>query len=177
MGEKEGVVALAGCGEFIARAKEGWTAGARVFVSVAKAGVDGDEEAEVRRRYNGRPDELYCRRTARRWSVWRRAAAARAADAERAVVDAEREMKRRRGTTGCVREEGAGVGFVGYRWDTDEVVYAACDKINGKKALRERMLAKYGSVEAADEVGLREKAEIMAQTKELFHTKVMNRFA
>lgn len=170
VGVEEG---LRGDGAYECRARRAWEEGQGVLVGVWKERMVVDCEADVRRRYAGRPDELYRRKTSRRWSVWRRAAAARASDAERAVVDAEREMKRRRGAVADIGTS----SFVGYGWDNEARVYQFCDKINGKKELRERMLRKYGTREDGAEIGPREKAEIMAQTKELFHTKVMNRFA
>lgn len=183
-------VRKAGSGTWAARARGIWEAGGLSVTCLGKRVRERGEEEEVvveveewvvdvddvRRRYTGKPDELYRRRTARRWAVWRRAVGAAAAAQGKVVACAEREMKRRRGADMLDSASGGDVGFKAYGWDNKKNCYMFCDKITEKKGMREGMLRKYGEVSTVVEMSRREKAEEMAQTKELFHTRVMNRF-
>lgn len=140
--------------------------------------VQQDTYADVLKRYTGKPDELYRRKVARRFATWRRTRLVQESEERRIVADAEREMKRRRGHDLLLSERKAGESsFAPFLFDNSNNAFAYSTKISAKKALRESMLEKYTSAAPDEEISSRDRAEEVAHTKELFHTRVMNRFA
>lgn len=138
-----------------------------------------DTGEEVRKRYAGRPDELYRRKTARKFATWTRQRKQREQEILETLSRAENEMKRRRGhdhlLSGRKAEDSS---FLPFLFELDSSTYAFSSKITEAPKLRKVMLEKYSVVnqESADDLNTWEKAQHAAETNPLFHTRVMNRF-
>lgn len=139
-----------------------------------------DTFEEVRKRYAGRPDELYRRKTARRFATWRRQRKQKEAETLRKASRAESEMKRRRGHDHLLTERKTGdSSFAPFLFELDSNTYAFSSRITEAPKLRKVMIEKYSTASGEGEGNLNgwEKAQQAAETNPLFHTRVMNRFA
>jgi hypothetical protein len=127
--------------------------------------------------YGGLPDEVYRRKHSKRYAVFRRQEKARAREEIRILASAEREMKRRRGHDLLLTDRLVGeTDFAPFLFDNANNCYAFSSKISDKKTMRAAMVQKYSTVIADSGMSGIELAEHHANTKELFHTRVMNRF-
>lgn len=136
--------------------------------------------AEVRKRYLGKPDELYRRRTARRYAVWRRNRDELRREMERKEMFAEKEMKRRRGSDRLHSDRAAGdASFVPFMYEPGSHAYAFSSKITEAPKLRKVMVERYsqGACVQGESINRWERAKLAAETNPMFHNKVMNRFS
>ncbi|PXF49894.1 hypothetical protein BWQ96_00054 [Gracilariopsis chorda] len=139
-----------------------------------------DTFEEVKSRYAGKPDELYRRKTARKFARWRRKR--REGEQEKLAVElkAEKEMKRRRGyDQRLTSREARDSSFAPFLFETNCQAYAYSTKITEAPKLRKVMIQKYNdSDEAKQHVPDQwERALQAAKSTPLFHTRVMNRFS
>ncbi|CDF77443.1 unnamed protein product [Chondrus crispus] len=164
--------------QFLARAREGFDCGMPGLLSMGGKGVAvGDTFEEVRKRYAGRPDELYRRKTARRFARWRRQKLEREAELSRTASRAESEMKRRRGYDHLLTDRRAGdSSFAPFLYELEGNAYAFSSKITEAPKLRKVMIDKYSARDGATVTDGWERAQQVAEQNPLFHTRVMNRF-
>lgn len=151
-----------------------------VMVNGPKSATHFDTFEEVKSRYAGMPDELYRRKTARRFARWRRKR--RELEIEKVATElrAEKEMKRRRGyDQRLTSREARDSSFAPFLFETDCHAYAYSTKITEAPKLRKAMIEKYNdSDEARQDVPDQwERALNGARSTPLFHTRVMNRFS
>lgn len=137
-----------------------------------------DTFEEVRKRYIGKPDEIYRRRTARKYARYRREKREREAEALKQSTRAEMEMKRRRGHDHLLTARDNGdASFAPFLFELDSNAYAFSSKITDAPKLRKLMIDKYSKDDnGANDVNGWQKAHLAAETNPLFHTRVMNRF-
>lgn len=137
-----------------------------------------DTFEQVLRIYASKPDELYRRKTARKFARWRRKR--RELEIERLAdeANAENEMKRRRGHDQLLTtREARDSSFAPFLFQSKSHAYAYSTKITKAPALRKAMIEKYSTSNAALVPDQWELAQRKAETMPLFHTRVMNRFS
>lgn len=171
-----------GYSQYVVRARKGFLNRRRevlpLRVEGTKCKVDCAEE--VMMRYGSMPDEIYRRKSARRYAVWKRLRREEEERHARYVRRAEAEMRKRRGhdlTLSSLDETEK--CFKPFVFEQEENAYAFSSKISQAPKLRKTMLTKY-SVPAPQapvrELDSLQRAQLVAETKSLFHTRVMNRF-
>ncbi|CAN8061570.1 unnamed protein product [Agarophyton chilense] len=156
--------------------------GKRNLVQINKTTLEThrDDCEEVSRRYVGKPDELYRRKTARKFAKWRRQQREQEKEKMAAEIRAEKEMKRRRGYDHRLTERKARDStFAPFLFDTSCNAYAYSSKITEAPKLRKVMITKYTDADESsnEQEDQWERAREAAKTNPLFHTRVMNRFA
>lgn len=140
-----------------------------------------DTFEDVKRIYSGKPDELYRRKTARKFATWRRKH--REAEKERVYqeLQAENVMKKRRGYDQILTSRTSGdASFAPFLFDLNNQTYAFSSKITEAPKLRKIMVDKYSAETSSSDghvLNNWQKAHQAAENNPLFHTKVMNRFA
>ncbi|KAI0562011.1 hypothetical protein FGB62_68g171 [Gracilaria domingensis] len=166
----------------VSRCRVLYSEGKRILVRVNKTvlGESLDDFEEVRKRYLGKPDELYRRKTARKFARWRRQQREKEKQKVAAEIRAEKEMKRRRGYDHrLTMREARDATFAPFLFDTSCNAYAYSSKITEAPKLRKIMMTKYSDTRKSSD-GQQdqwERARQAAETNPLFHTRVMNRFA
>lgn len=139
-----------------------------------------DSAEDVRARYLGRPDEIYRRKTARKYATWRRVRLEEERKQRGRVGVAESQMRRRRGhdllLSGRKADDSS---FAPFLFESGERAYAFSSRISEAPKLRKVMVDKYTEhkkMENGEEGDQWERAERAAEENPLFHTRVMNRF-
>lgn len=142
-----------------------------------------DSAEEVRARYLGRPDEIYRRKTARRYATWRRLRLEEERKQRGRVGMAESHMRRRRGHDLLLSGRRADdSSFAPFLFESGERAYAFSSRISEAPKLRKVMVKKYTEHKKVEDSGAQiecdqwERAQRAAKENPLFHTRVMNRF-
>jgi hypothetical protein len=189
-------VAKSTLAEHVIRARGAYDAGSRVLLSrwhvLSADDVEGGNalververivsiqlSAPPREAYGGGPQaQLYRRIAARRFAAWRREQRAMEAADSLTLREAEHEMKRRRGHDLLLTGRRVGeTAFAPFLFDNANNTMVWSSKISEKPSLRAAMLQKYSSPDPASCIDQKGLAHHHAETKELFHTRVMNRF-
>lgn len=155
-----------GYAQHVARcmARQGLSSKRRVYAAL-------DTAASVRAIYAGLPDELYRRRTGRRYGRWRRTVGATGP-----LEKAEAEMARRRGHD-RLRTSSAPDSPTTFEFDGG-AEYAFSTRITAAPRLQAAMMAKYNSPAPRPlvQVDARARAVAFAEQRPMFHTRVMDRF-
>lgn len=131
--------------------------------------------AAVALRYAGRPDELYRRQSGRRFAAHRRACREAAVGRATKELKAEAEMARRRGGDRLRSAPGA----PRYVFDGGDHAYVYGSRISQAPRLRESMLRKYSAPAPQPLAPVPDALQIAkqcAESRPMFHTRVMNRF-
>lgn len=127
--------------------------------------------------YHGMPDEIYRRKAAKRYVAWKKKVRELESEKQSAIVFAEQEMKRRRGHDLLLSTRiSTQRDFAPFLFENSNTCFAFSSKISQKAALCESMVKKYSSSEEPKQTALVASALHVANTKQLFHSKVMNRF-
>lgn len=138
-----------------------------------------DSAEAVHKRYAGKPDEIYRRKTSRRYAVWRRQQRQIQLANSQKVAKAEHAMRDSRGLDQLMTHRPAGDrSFAPFLFDLESRAYAFSSRISEAPKLRNAMLQKYSVSHASGNAtdSLRT-ARLAAEVNPLFHTRVMNRFA
>lgn len=154
----------------------------------------------VRRKYAGKPDEIYRRKNSKRYAAWKRRVQDMAKASQSRVQSAEHKMRSSRGYDQLLTQRSYGdTSFAPFLFDTESHAFAFSSKISEAPKLRKVMLDKYTSSDERNKkytlescttstatngdacpqhqvVDSLQKAHVAAQTNPLFHTRVMNRF-
>lgn len=156
----------------------------------------------VRRKYAGKPDEIYRRKNSKRYAAWKRRVQEMAKASQSRVQSAEHKMRSSRGFDQLLTQRSYGdTSFAPFLFDTESHAFAFSSKISEAPKLRKVMLDKYASSDKRNKkytletcatsstamnaskgspqhqvVDSLQKAHVAAQTNPLFHTRVMNRF-
>lgn len=170
---------VSGFGQHVARCQEGLRAGlTTLYARGMRKHTRLDSFEDVKRRYVGKPDEVYRRKTARKFATFRKQRQQMEGVSLQALGLAEVEMKRRRGHDHLLTSRATGdSSFAPFLFELDSNAYAFSSKITEAPKLRKVMINKY-SARTDFERGPNalEKAKQVAETNPLFHTRVMNRF-
>lgn len=162
------------CEEILLRGEN--TISARIEV----VSVVCDTFEDVRRRYKGRPDEIYRRKTARKYATWKRMQREQERLKKEGYMKAENEMKRRRGHDQLLTSRPTGdASFAPFLYELNNNTYAYSSKITEAPKLRKIMIDKYtGDTDGGNQdLNQWQRAQQAAETNPLFHTRVMNRFS
>lgn len=138
-----------------------------------------DSAEAVHKRYAGKPDEIYRRKTSRRYAVWRRQQRQAQLAESQKVSKAEHAMRDSRGVDQLMTHRSVGDrSFAPFLFDLESRAYAFSSRISEAPKLRNAMLQKYSVPKASGNAtdSLRT-ARLAAEVNPLFHTRVMNRFA
>lgn len=168
-----------GFAQHVSRCQEGFRAGiSKLHAHGTTKKVNLDTFDEVKRRYAGRPDEVYRRKTARKFATFRRQRRQMEEEESKRTMSAETEMRRRRGHDYLLTSREVGdSSFAPFLYELDSKAYAYSSKITEAPKLRKVMMNKYlARNDAAGEPNAVEKARLAAESNRLFHTRVMNRF-
>lgn len=133
---------------------------------------------ETRRRYAGKPDEMYRRKNSRKFASWRRRMQElRLATAKRAE-NAETNMRATRGYDQLQTQRSYGDRTLApFLFQSDTHAYAYSSRISEAPKLRKVMIEKYSTLTTVGSaVDPYRKAVEAAENSPLFHTRVMNRF-
>lgn len=166
------------CLEHTERCEQSIENGSTCLQPLTQKQMQVDTFDAVRIRYQGKPDELYRRKTSKKFAAWRR----RMRDADLIVSrhesNAEHKMKISRGYDQLLTQRSYGdTSFVPFLYETDSHAYAFSSRISDAPKLRKAMIDKYSAKDTNEQVDLLQKAHIAAETNPLFHTRVMNRFS
>lgn len=169
-----------GFAQHVGRCREGIRIGLKALklTSDNKAKVKLDSFEEVKKRYTGKPDEIYKRKTARKFARYRRKRREEEEKMHKTCNRAEAEMKRRRGHDHLLTTRKNGdSSFAPFLFQLESNAYAFSSKITEAPKLRKAMLSKYSTKdESYGKANGWDKAQEAAEANPLFHTRVMNRF-
>lgn len=187
----------------VSRCRASLASGASRLLSQASERTVVHVTAEaVRRKYAGKPDEIYRRKNSKRYAAWKRRVQDMAKASQSRVQSAEHKMRSSRGYDQLLTQRSYGdTSFAPFLFDTESHAFAFSSKISEAPKLRKVMLDKYASSDERNKnytletcatsaattngsegsqrqvvVDSLQKAHVAAQTNPLFHTRVMNRF-
>lgn len=137
-----------------------------------------DTPESVRLLYDGKPDEIYRRKTSRRYALWRRKQRNLQTKESHIVAMAQRAMRDSRGHDQLLAHRKTDDrSFAPFLFDHQSGAYAFSSRISDAPKLRNAMLQKYSELDIVEEsASSLETARLAAEANPLFHTRVMNRF-
>jgi len=148
---------------------------------LSTAPMSRSEELSVCELYGGSPDEVYRRKSSKKYAAYKRMVREREAEEASRLGRAEAHRRRvlQRQGDRLRTTEHSEQGFRTMRFCNENTAYAFSASITQNHKHRDSMIGKYlhsAQHEKAPEKDSFEIAEECARTKPMFHTRVMNRF-